>query len=236
MTMVPNLEGKKIAIVAMGKSHSSFILAKTHSSPIDEVWAINAMAGVIYHDRVFMMDPASRFLDTEDAGTQTGIMRSVLASHPGPIYTCQLDERCPGLVEYPLEEVMNSIQCGYFNNTVAFAIGFAIAAKVAEIHLYGIDFSYKKTVHFAEAGRANCEFLLSKAIERGIKVGVAQESSLLDSNEPAKSKLYGYHRLEDPLVVGMEDGRFVAKPYSQVSKTVEEREAVEYAAPEARRT
>jgi hypothetical protein len=67
-------------------------------------------------------------------------------------------------------------------------------------------------------------------------VGVAQESSLLDSNEPAKSKLYGYHRLDDPFVVGMEDGRFVAKPYSQVSKTVEENEAVQYAAPEARRT
>lgn len=236
MTNVPNLEGKKIAIVAMGKSHSSFIMAKTHSSPIDEVWAINAMAGVVFHDRVFMMDPASRFLDSEDAGSQTGIMRSVLASHTGPIYTCELDPRCPGLVEYPLEEVMNEIQCGYFNNTVAFAIGFAIAAKVAEIHLYGIDFSYKKTVHFAEAGRACCEFLLSKAIERGIKVGVAQESSLLDSNEPTQSKLYGYHRLAEPLVVGMEDGKFVAKKYSEVQKTVEQEENEGYHAPEARRT
>ena len=236
MTVVPNLEGKKIAIVAMGKSHSSFILAKTHSQPIDEVWTINAMAGVVFHDRVFMMDPASRFLDSDDAGTQTGIMRSVLATHPGPIYTCQLDSRCPGLVEYPLEEVMNEIQCGYFNNTVAYAIGFAIAAKVAELHLYGIDFSYKKTVHFAEAGRACCEFLLSKAIERGIKVGVAQESSLLDSNEPAKSKLYGYHRLTDPLVVGLEDGKFRAKLYSEVQQTVENSEKTEYMAPEARRT
>ena len=236
MTVVPNLEGKKIAIVAMGKSHSSFILAKTHSQPIDEVWTINAMAGVVFHDRVFMMDPASRFLDSDDAGTQTGIMRSVLATHPGPIYTCQLDSRCPGLVEYPLEEVMNEIQCGYFNNTVAYAIGFAIAAKVAELHLYGIDFSYKKTVHFAEAGRACCEFLLSKAIERGIKVGVAQESSLLDSNEPAKSKLYGYHRLTDPIVVGLEDGKFRAKLYSEVQQTVENSEKTEYMAPEARRT
>jgi len=235
MTSVPNLEGKRVAIVAMGKSHSSFIMAKTHSTPIDEVWAINAMAGVILHDRVFMMDPASRFLDSEDAGSQTGIMRSVLASHPGPIYTCELDSRCPGLVEYPLDEVINSLQCGYFNNTVAFAIGFAIAAKVAEIHLYGIDFSYKKTVHFAEAGRACCEFLLSKAIERGIKVGVAQESSLLDSNEPAKSKLYGYHRLADPLVIGIENGKFVAKRYSEVEQA-EKGEKFEYVAPEARRT
>jgi len=233
--MIPDLSGKKIAIVAMGKSHAQFVLAKTHSQSIDEVWAINAMAGVVYHDRVFMMDPASRFLDSDDAGTQTGIMRSVLKSHPGPIYTCELDSRCPGLVEFPLDEVMNACGTGYFNNTVAYAIGYGIAAKVSEMHLYGIDFSYKKVVHFAEAGRACCEFLLAKAMERGIKVGIAHESSLLDSNEPVQSKLYGYHRLADPLVVGLEDGKFVTKKYSEVTESMDEK-AYEYRAPEALRT
>lgn len=231
--MIPDLSGKKVAIVAMGKSHAQFVLAKTHSQDIDEVWAINAMAGVVYHDRVFMMDPASRFLDSEDAGTQTGIMRSVLKSHPGPIYTCELDSRCPGLKEFPLEEVMNACGTGYFNNTVAYAIGYGIAAKVAEMHLYGIDFSYKKVVHFAEAGRACCEFLLAKAMERGIKVGIAHESSLLDSNEPVQSKLYGYHRLADPLVVGLEDGKFVTKKFSELK---EPESTYEYRAPEAVRT
>lgn len=220
MTNVPKLEGKRVAIVAMGKSHGQFILAKTHSIEFDEVWAINSIAGVIFHDRVFMMDPSSRFLDSDDAGTQTGIMSKVLKEHKGPIYTCELDDRCPGLVEFPLEEVMNECKTGYFNNTVAYAIGFAIAAKVAEIHLYGIDFSYKGYVHFAEAGRANCEFLLSIAINRGIKVGIAQDSSLLDTNEPVQSKLYGYHRLAEPLVVGLENGRFVAKKYSEVKDSL----------------
>jgi hypothetical protein len=215
--MIPDLSGKKIAIVAMGKSHNQFVLAKTHSQPIDEVWAINAMAGVIYHDRVFMMDPASRFLDSDDAGTQTGIMRSVLKSHPGPIYTCELDDRCPGLVEFPLDEVMNACGTGYFNNTVAYAIGYGIAAKVAE------------------AGRACCEFLLAKAMERGIKVGIAQGSSLLDTNEPIASKLYGYHRLAEPLVVGIENDKFVTKKYSEIKDSLEPQEP-EYRAPEALRT
>ena len=220
MSRVPNLEGRKVAIVAMGKSHSQFIMAKTHSFHFDEVWAINAMSGVIFHDRVFMMDPASRFMDSDDAGSQTNIMAKVLKNHAGPIYTCELDPRCTGLVEFPLVEVMNACQTGYFNNTVAYAIGFAIAAKVAEIHLYGIDFSYKGYVHFAEAGRANCEFLLSTAISRGIQVGIAQDSSLLDTNEPVQSKLYGYHRLAEPLVVGLEGGRFVAKKYSEVKDSL----------------
>lgn len=220
MTKVPDLSGKTVAIVAMGKSHDQFVMAKTHSQPIDEVWAINAMAGVIFHDRVFMMDPASRFLDSGDAGTQTGIMRSVLSQHTGPIYTCELDDRCPGLVEYPLEEVVNSVGTWYLNNTVAFAIAFAIAAKVKQIMVYGVDFSYKGNVHYAEAGRACCEFLLSKATERGILVGVAQTSSLLDTNLPPHEKLYGYHRLSDPPVFSMQDGVFKKYPFSEVKDKI----------------
>lgn len=218
---IPDLRGKTVAIVAMGLSHKEFVLAKTHSQPIDEVWAVNAMSGVIFHDRVFMMDPASRFLDTEDAGTQTGIMRDVLKKHPGPIYTCELDSRCPGLVEYPLDEVVNSLGTWYFNNTVAFAIAFAIAAKVEKLYLYGIDFSYKGNVHFAEAGRACCEFLLSKAIERGISVGVAESSSLLDNTTPLQEKLYGYHRLTNPPVFVLKDGQFNKLRYLDVKDKID---------------
>ncbi len=95
--------------------------------------------------------------------------------------------------------------------------------------------SYKKVVHFAEAGRACCEFLLAKAMERGIKVGIAQGSSLLDTNEPIASKLYGYHRLAEPLVVGIEDDKFVTKKYSEIKDSLEPQEP-EYRAPEALRT
>lgn len=236
MTSIPDLSGKTVAIVAMGKSHDQFILAKTHSRPIDEVWAINVMAGVIYHDRVFMMDPASRFLDSEDAGNQTGMMRSVLKQHTGPIYTCELDDRCPGLVEYPLEEVVNAVGTWYLNNTVAYAIAFAIAAKVKELHIFGVDFSYKGNVHFAEAGRACCEFLIAKAVERGMKVGIAQTSSLMDTSTPIKEKLYGYHRLPDTFVFEDKDGKFVKRKYSELKEQIEAKKPETYLPPEAIRT
>ena len=71
MKPIKKLEGKTIAIVGMGKSWFDYNLAKSHGSHFDEVWAINSVASVIYHDRVFMLDPASRFLDTDDAGGQT---------------------------------------------------------------------------------------------------------------------------------------------------------------------
>ena len=65
--------------------------------------------------------------------------------------------------------------------------------------MYGIDFTHK-AINFAEAGRACCEFWLAIAISKKIKIHIANSSSLLDMNVPDDQKLYGYHRLEDPLV------------------------------------
>jgi hypothetical protein len=49
MKPIKKLEGKTVAIVGMGKSWFDYNLAKSHGSHFDEVWAINAVASVIYH-------------------------------------------------------------------------------------------------------------------------------------------------------------------------------------------
>ena len=72
--------------------------------------------------------------------------------------------------------------------------------------MFGVDFSYKGNLHFAESGRACVEFWLSKAMHSGVQVEVAKSSGLLDTDVIAEEKLYGYHRLDDPLVV-MGDGK-----------------------------
>ena len=117
MEKIESLKGKSVAIVGLGKSWFDYNLAKSHGVHFDEVWAINGVGTVIYHDRVFMMDPASRFLNTEDAGGQTESMAKMLQEHEGPIYTCELDDRCPGLVEYPVEEVIQDLHCPNTPNT-----------------------------------------------------------------------------------------------------------------------
>jgi hypothetical protein len=189
-----------VAIVGLGNSFSEYILAKIRSENFDEVWAINSMSGVIYHDKCFMMDPPSRFLDTPNAGKQTNIMADRLRQKINiPIFSCTLDKRCPDVVEFPLQEVLQKTGYAYLNNTVAYSLAYAISQKVSELHLYGIDFTHK-AVNFAEAGRACCEFWLAIAISKGIKVNIAHNSSLLDMNVPEDQKLYGYHRLDDPLV------------------------------------
>jgi len=194
------MKNKSVAIVGLGNSFSEYILAKIRSEKFDEVWAINSMSGVIYHDKCFMMDPPSRFLDSPNAGKQTDIMADRLKVKLGvPIFSCTLDKRCPDVVEFPLQEVIQKTGYAYLNNTVAYSFAYAIAQEVSELHLYGIDFTHK-AINFAEAGRACCEFWLAIAISKGIKVNIAHNSSLLDMNVPEDQKLYGYHRLDDPLV------------------------------------
>ena len=158
------LTGSNVAIVAIGRSQVDYHLSLAHSTEYDEVWGINCMGAITKCDRVFMLDPASRFLDTEDAGSQTGIMRKWLPEADVPIYTCELDERVPALQEYPLYEVINDAHCGYLNNTVAYAIAYAFYQRVGQINLFGIDFSYKGNVHFAEQGRACCEYWIDPIV------------------------------------------------------------------------
>tara|TARA_R110002126_G_scaffold5373_3_gene28364 strand:- start:2405 stop:3118 length:714 start_codon:yes stop_codon:yes gene_type:complete len=191
---------KSVAIVALGKSCSEFLMAKIRSESFNEVWAINSISSAIFHDKVFMMDPPSRFLDGKFAGKQTNAMKERLITKLEiPIFSCVLDDRCPDVVEYPLQDVLQKTKYAYLNNTVAYAIAYAVAYEATELHLYGIDFSHKN-VHFAESGRACCEFWLAIAISKGIKINIANSSSLLDTNVPDDEKLYGYHRLDDPIV------------------------------------
>ena len=199
--MIKELEGKSVAVVAMGQSQIDFHLSQVHSAFFDEVWAINAMIGVLPNvDRAFILDPMTRFLDTEDAGPMTEMMRRTLPRVDYPIYSCELDNRVPAVQEYPLEAVVKDLGCSYFNNTIAYAVAYALWSKVSSISIFGVDFTYKTNMHFAESGRACVEFWLSKCIGAEIDVSIAPMSSLLDTDIDIKDKLYGYHRLNDPKI------------------------------------
>jgi hypothetical protein len=74
-----------------------------------------------------------------------------------PVITCQLDDRISYLELFPLKEVATGLGFCYFNNTVAYAVAYAIWSKVKTLCLYGIDYTYKN-VSMAESGRACVEF------------------------------------------------------------------------------
>ena len=204
----------KIAIVGLGGSYADYISARIASQEFDEVWGINCIGAILHVDKTFMMDPVSRFIDTENAGSQTGVAREFLAKNAAPIYSCIEHKDYPSIELYPLEKVVKDTGICYFNNTVAYAIAYAVWKKVKKICLYGIDFTYKN-VNMAESGRACVEFWCATAIAKGIKIEVAHRSGLLDTNVPDNEKLYGYHRLDDPLIQTVQEGNLLITKQSQ---------------------
>ena len=222
MQPIESLEGKRVAIVGLGISQVDFAVGLQNGKTWDEVWTINSAAAVYKTDRMFMLDPASRFFDSNDAGKQTSALTRILPTADYPIYTCELDNRVPNAVVYPIQEVCDATKCAYLNNTVAYAIAFALYNKVGAIDLYGIDFSYKENMHFAEAGRACVEFWICKCMEADILVGISARSTVLDSNVVATDRLYGFHRLEKPLVAIPHEGKWIIEPFADIDDKLAE--------------
>ena len=147
-----------VAIVAMGPSHRDYLndcISKSGRFKVaDETWAINAMAGIIQHDRAIIMDDLSYFSKAARDNPHLDGYSDWLSKHPGPIYTSRATPEFPGSVEFPLNEVLQTVKYPYFNTTVAYSIALAIHMGVRHLKLYGIDFTYDKNKGFAEAGRA----------------------------------------------------------------------------------
>jgi hypothetical protein len=124
-----------------------------------------------------------------------GPMLTWLRTHPGPIYTSVPHSDYPGLIAYPLADVMNS--CGrvaYFNSTAAYAVAFAVHLGVKKIYLFGCDFSYPNA-HQSEQGRACVEFYLGIHKARGGVIGLPN-TSLMDGTATNGARLYGYDGMD----------------------------------------
>lgn len=185
----------RVAIVAMGRSAATYLNTCARKGDrrlvADETWAIVATAGVIQHDRLFLMDDIPGILEpTIKNDVCMAGMWGWLKDHPGPIYTSKAYPEYPGSVTFPLQEVVDSVGLPYFSTSVAYAVGYAIHIGVKEIQLYGCDFTYPDH-HAAEAGRACVEFLIAVAMGHGIQIVIAEGSTLLDVATPTR-KLYGF--------------------------------------------
>lgn len=195
---IPTPNPERVAIVAMGRSAQTFITYCSqrggYKRNFDEVWTINAMGGVICHDRAFISDDLMRILEPKvkaDPECMTAGMLEWARIHPGPVYTAKAYPQYPGSVEYPLQDVIRSTGTPYLNTTVAYAMAFALHLGVKHIALYGCDFSYPD-FHVAESGRGCCEFLIGLAAARGIDIELPSDTTLMDSGVPEGAKFYGY--------------------------------------------
>lgn len=192
-----------VAIVGLGPSCTSFFELTRRlggvSAWCDEVWGINAIGDVLRCDRVFHMDDV-RVQEIRAAANPDGNIAAMLTwlkTHRGPIYTSIPREGYPGLVPFPLEDVLNRTNDGgnggvpYFNSTAAYAIAYAIHIGVKCISPFGLDYAMPNKYH-AEQGRACCEFWLGIAAARGIEIRLPDTTPLMDACETPDHRLYGY--------------------------------------------
>lgn len=198
---LPGAIPDSVAILGLGPSLDAYVnIVKRMggaSALYDEVWGINALGDVIKCDRIFHMDDVRIQMARAEAdpGSNIAHMLKWMRKHPGPIITSRAHPDFPGLVEFPLEDVLNTCGFPYFNSTAAYAIAYALHLGVKRIGLYGIDYTYPD-VHAAEKGRACVEFWLGIASARGVNIQVAQTSTLMDARVPPPERVYGYDTLD----------------------------------------
>lgn len=188
---------KHVSIVGLGPSSAQYVdickrLGGRHQY-CDETWVINSYGDVLACDRVFHMDDC-RIQEIRAAAqpdSNIAAMLKWLKTHPGPIITSRKHPDYPGLVEFPLEDVVNDCPNGYFNSTAAYAVAYAVFLGVEKLSLWGCDFTYPNA-HDAEKGRACVEFWLGIAAERGIKLTVPKSTTLLDACNTQAERFYGF--------------------------------------------
>lgn len=208
---VPRGVPRSVAILGLGLTLKTYIdQAKGlggRAKIADEVWGINALGDVIQCDRVFHMDDVriQEIRAAADPKSNIAAMLSWLKTHPGPIYTSQPHPDYPGMIAYPLAEVLNSCKGQqYMNTTAACAVAFAVHLGVKMIKCFGMDFTLPNS-YDAEQGKACVEFWLGFAAARDIQLGIPRNSSLLDACEPRERHIYGYDAVH--LKITNKDGR-----------------------------
>lgn len=186
-----------ITILGLGPSLENYVsfvkrLGGRHRY-CDEVWGINAVGGVIQCDRIFHMDDVRIQEIRAEAAPESNIavMLEWMRKHPGPIYTSRKHDDYPGLVEFPLRDVVQDLEHPYLNNTAAYAMAYAIHIGATKISIFGCDYTYPNS-HDAERGRGCLEFWCGVAAAKGIKLVMPKTSSLMDACYPAHERLYGY--------------------------------------------
>jgi hypothetical protein len=180
---------RHVAIVGLGPSARAYFELVKHlggrHALADETWAINALGDVLACDRIFHMDDVAVQEARAAAKPEGNIARMLewMRRHPGPIYTSVARPGYPGLVPFPLEDVLNAGGVPYFNNTVAYAIAYARFIGVKKLSLYGVDFT-RPNIHQGERGRACCEFWLGLCTASGMEIDLPEETTLMDACSP----------------------------------------------------
>jgi hypothetical protein len=230
---------KVVSLVALGASKIDFLnetmLTGSPKGLADEVWVINKMGVIIKHDMLFRMDDLRTAYscnmksfaggNVPDGMSVHDTYDNWLKNHDKPIITSTAYKEYPTSVAFPLEEIINLVGYAYFRTTPAYAVAYAMYIGGKQLRIYGCDYVYPTDKYKAEAGRANMEYILSIAMQRGMDVFIAPKSTLMDQCVPDDEKMYGYLNPMD-IVMDTETGKCQITPRPDAGKKKRERNSL----------
>lgn len=176
----------RVALVGMGPSAATFANAVYYEEVRPkpghtEVWTLNYGHLVWQHQVLFNM----RDLLYERQHNPAGDFIEAYRDHPVPVVTTRFIPGIKNCYEFPFEKMFAKFGDQYFSCGSSFMVAFAIMCLEMEpegdkeLHMYGFDFNYVDKGAI-EAGRANLEYWIGRATQRGIKVHIPPASTLMD--------------------------------------------------------
>lgn len=181
-----NPAARTVRKIALYGSHPSTLMDAPWGDPSWEHWGHSS-------SRSWYRRPMDRYFDLHPKACWTMYGKKHqsylkwLKRNTVPIYMQEQWEEVPAAVKYPKGQILQEFGGSrpYFTNHVAWMIALAMTEGVTHIGLWGINYSSES--EYARQ-RGSAEYWLGRAEERGIRVVLPEQCSLL--REPAL--LYGY--------------------------------------------
>lgn len=175
--------GRKVVLCG---SHSDSLHDAPWDDPSWEFWG-HASSRAFYRramDRYFDLHPPSVWTR---GGKKGGQYPRWLAKNTTPIYMQERYPEVPASIKFPKGRILTEFSdCRpYFTNHVAWMIALAMTEGVKALGLFGVNYGIESE-YLRQRGSA--EYWLGRAAERGIRVVLPKQCSLLA--EPGL--LYGY--------------------------------------------
>ena len=107
-----------------------------------------------------------------------------------PILTSHVYEEYDSLVKFPLQQIVDFFDLGYFAESMNYMTSFAIYCGVKDITYYGADYTDQ---YLYPSERASNEYWIGQANARGIKTFIDKKYSSLISAPPRKEHVLGFY-------------------------------------------
>lgn len=198
--------------VALFGCHAASLKDAPWDDPSWEKWghASSRFAYRVEMDRYFDLHPKACWTR---GGRKTSTYPKWLKANTVPIYMQRVHPDVPASVEFPRRRILQEFSepRPYFTNQAAWMIALALTEGVSHIGLWGIEYGIEGEYMIQ---RASCEAWIMRAAERGVRVILPEQCTLL--GQPAG--LYGYDS-HDP-VTGKRTDEYERKEWKKEEQIV----------------